>query len=85
MNTPTPCRLLWISKYWLSSGLRAVEWDGVKDEWGYVRPQSRLYGSMRLGTDAHETEAGAVAAVAKARATKIASLRKQIAKLEAHS
>lgn len=71
----------YLSKYALSDGIKVVEADDVSD--GYVRPDGYYWISFKLGRDIHETEAAAKAAAESMRLKKIASLKKQIAKLEA--
>ncbi|MBU0917897.1 MAG: hypothetical protein KKD97_16250 [Gammaproteobacteria bacterium] len=75
---------LWISKYALTYGIKAADWDGKVSDYGYVFPSGYCSG-FKLGRDAHETEAEAKQAAEKKRLAKIASLKKQIAKLEAMS
>lgn len=73
--------IVWISKYALSSGITKHE---AKIERGYAYPGAPFmsYASFKLGTEAHDTVEGAIAAAEAMRIKKIASLKKQIAKLE---
>lgn len=70
----------WLTKYALTGGIRAVLGD-EPSELGYVRPEG-YWNHYRLGKNIHETEAEAKKAAESMRLKKIASLRKQIAKLE---
>lgn len=73
---------VWISKYALSDGI--IEDEAERADWDerYVlRPG--FMNSLRLGGAAHETREAAVKAAKQMRIKKIASLKKQIAKLEA--
>lgn len=71
---------VFVSKY-SSNGLITKEevWD---DQDGHVRRRGS-YQSLLLGRDAHYTEADAMQAAARMRDKRLASLRKQVAKLEA--
>lgn len=71
----------YLSKYALSDGIKAVESDDTGSD--YIRPHGYVsFYSYKLGRDIHETEAAAKAEAEKMRVKKIASLKKQIAKLE---
>lgn len=75
---------LWISKYALTDGVKAADWDGRVSAGGYVEPAGHSAWAMfKLGKDAHETEADARKEAEAMRLAKIASLKKQLAKLEA--
>ncbi len=75
----------YLSKYALSEGIQPVE---VTDQWRsdsgvervYVRGR---YNSFVLGKEVHESEESAKVAAHAARKKRIASLKRQIAKLEA--
>lgn len=74
---------IWISKYALSGGITEHECDPPKDGSYYVYPRGETeYVSFKLGRDAHATPEEAAQAAEAARVKKIASMRKQIAKLE---
>lgn len=74
-------RSYWLSKYALSDGIKVV--DGPEpDCGGYVKPDGYL-DIYKVGSEIHKTEAEAKAAAEKLRVKKLASLRKQIAALEA--
>jgi hypothetical protein len=76
-------KTLFLSKYALADGIKECEFSG-EDEYGYCCVWlGGYYNSYKMGTHVHETFEGAKAAAEKMRARKIASLRKQIAKLEA--
>jgi hypothetical protein len=71
----------WLTTYALSSGIEKIQ--GNVSEWDsrcvYAQDWSS---SCRLGVNVHETEEAARKAAESARLKKIASLRKQIEKLE---
>lgn len=69
----------WISKYALTEGIQEVEGDLSQGEYVYYGS----HGQAKLGRDAHVDESKARAASESMRKKKIASLKKQIAKLEA--
>ena len=73
--------IVWISKYALSTGITKHE---AKVERGYVYQGAPFmsYVGFRLGTEAHETVEGAIAAAEAMRIKKIASLKKHLGKLE---
>lgn len=75
---------VWISKYALSGGITEHDCEPPEGEDRYVRPGAPFmsYVSFKLGAEAHETREEAVKAAHAARVKKIASLHKQIAKLE---
>lgn len=72
----------YLSKYALTDGIKKVEVDvsPCVDGFVYIKGHWRVY---KLGGDIHKTEAEALAAAEAMRVKKIASLKKQIAKLEA--
>ena len=72
---------LWLSKYALSSGINERVMATGLIEGKYVRVCG-YWVLYTLGRDIHATRAEAVKAAEAARIIKIASLRKQIAKLE---
>lgn len=71
---------LWISKYALGDKIRQMECKLRPDGTAFTTDGAFLY--FTLGRDAHRTREEAVAAAKKLREKRIASLRKQIAKLE---
>ena len=74
---------LWLSKYALSRGINEQMAETGLIEGKYVRVRVCGYWVLyTLGRDIHATRAEAVKAAETARIIKIASLRKQIAKLE---
>jgi len=72
---------VWISKLALTKGI--YEAEVAVSESGYVSETSTWGFGGRLGRDAHETREAAVAAAEQMRLKKIASLKKQLTKLEA--
>lgn len=72
----------YLSKYALSEGVEKVESDDRYSKGDWIDLQDR-YGFYKLGRDIHKVEAEALAAAESMRVKKIASLKKQIAKLEA--
>jgi hypothetical protein len=75
---------IWISKYALSGGITEHECEPPKDGSAYVYPGKPFAGyvSFTLGRDAHTTPEEAAKAADASRVKKIASIRKQLAKLE---
>lgn len=75
---------IWISRYALSDGITEHECD-PPNERGQVFPGTPFasYYGFTLGKDAHASKEDAVKAAESQRKKKIASLRKQLAKLEA--
>jgi len=73
---------LWLTKYALTDGIEeeTARGDGHDD---YVFVSGRLWSSYKLGRDVHLTREDAVRAAEAMRKKKIASLRKQIEKMEA--
>ena len=72
----------WITKYALSSGIKKVgsaKVSKVDPGYIYVFPISSGY---RLGRDAFDNEADAISDAVARRVKKVASLKKQITKLE---
>lgn len=76
---------VWISKYALSDGITQHTAANSCFSPGHVHEVSGFAGwaSFELGKDAHMQRADAVKAADQMRKKKIASLKKQIAKLEA--
>lgn len=73
-----------LSKYALSDGVQAFKGEAGDD--GRVNLEGfSSWVSFALGRDVHETEQEAIKAADMARVKKIASLRKQIARLEAET
>jgi hypothetical protein len=70
----------WVTKYALTKGIFEAEVD-VTDEYAYQR-MGNLRVQYRLNRDCHETWDDALFKSDEMRNAKIASLRKQIAKLE---
>ncbi|MFI4881761.1 MAG: hypothetical protein ACIAQU_04160 [Phycisphaerales bacterium JB064] len=70
---------MWLSKYALTGGVEKVEARDAGDGFWFRRDN---WCSFRLGRDIHHTFAEAKADAEKRRQKKIASLRKQIEKLE---
>ena len=73
--------IVWISKYALSSGITKHD-AKIDDKWAVRGDPFSPCVYFRLGRDAHTTEAAAIQAAEAQRVKKIASLKKQIAKLE---
>ena len=74
---------LWRSKYALTKGIDEVVAREDVCSSGYIRLEGDFWGVFKLGRDVHETAEGAIKAAEAARAKRIASLEKQIAKLKA--
>lgn len=74
---------VWISKYALTDGIVEREVEECDANGRYVYSKADFWQSFRLGGDAHKTREAAVAAANSMRLEKIASLKKQIEKLEA--
>lgn len=75
-------RTYWLSKYALIHGVRSIEGRPSERYAGYI-VAGRFF--EKLGHKIHETEGGARQAAEVMRILKIASLKKQIAKLESMS
>lgn len=75
-------RTYYLSKYALSGGIKELEGEVLEFN-GRQFVEYGRFNSYALGTEIHETRAEAVMAAEAMRVKKIASLRKQIAKLEA--
>jgi len=73
---------LWLSKYALSSGMREVEALGLYAADQNLAMIAGTWEIYRIGRDVHTTRNEAAISAEAARIKKIASLRKQIAKLE---
>jgi hypothetical protein len=69
----------YVSKYAASNGIEEVEGEITEGKYVQIKGWSNL---MRLDTEAHVSRADAVIAANVARTKKIASLKKQIEKLE---
>lgn len=80
----TEVRTYFISRYALTAGIKKAAGEARRDDPNWIWPHG-YSGSMKLGRDIHTTYEAAVAAAQAARTKKIASLRKQIAALEALS
>jgi hypothetical protein len=74
---------IWISKYALSGGISEYECAEPHDGYAYPGDPFPPYASFKVGRDAHATREDAVKAAEAARTKKIASVRKQLARLEA--
>jgi len=72
---------VWITKYALSAGITEHEAE-IRDGKAFPGAPFMSYTSFKMGRDAHLTREEAVAAAHSARKEKIASLKKQMAKLE---
>lgn len=80
-------KIYYMSKYALTQGIKTMK---CVDEYTAEKGSGRHYAKFdglgwfwfMVGKDAHETEAAAKAAAESMRLKKIASLKKQIAKLE---
>lgn len=70
---------MWLSRYALSDGIREFTPSTSGSE-GYVYEGWTIH---KVGVDCHATKEAAIADAERRRVKKIASLRKQIAKLEA--
>ena len=78
-------KTVYLTKYAVSGGVTAHEELGRstwRDGGVWIR-MNGVYNSQKLGRDVFETWPEALAAAEKARAKKLASLKKQIAKIEA--
>ena len=74
---------IWITKYALTSGLEEVELVSIKGVWAHARWPQGLNGEVSLARSEWEaTKEEALARAEKMRKDRLASLRKQIAKLE---
>lgn len=73
---------VWLSKYAITAGIQ--EWEAeIIDGIAYPGQPFMSFVGFKLGKHAHLSREEAVAATELARKKKIASLKKQIAKLEA--
>lgn len=71
---------VFVSKYALAGEIVTREvWENGD---GWVVERGKYFNSFKVGRDAHLTADEAIAAAKEARAKKVASLKKQIAKLE---
>lgn len=74
-----------LSKYALTGGIKEAEGKAVKESTGdtvYARLNEYRFALFPIGKHAHETREAAVEAAEFLRARKLASLRRQIAKIE---
>lgn len=74
-------QIYWVSKYALTDGVMTANGDPYVFDERFINLDGR-WSSFRLGRDVHTTEAEAKKAAESMRLKKIASLKKQIAKLE---
>lgn len=74
-------RVMWLAKYALTDRVKQVEVVPISSAPSYVK-QPGGWLILKIGMDVFETEDEALAAAEAMRAKKVASLRKQIAKLE---
>lgn len=72
---------VWLSKYALSSGVTEHQAE-IRDGRAYPGAPFMSFVGFQMGRDAHETRDAAIAAAEVARKKKVASLKKQLAKLE---
>lgn len=70
-----------LSKYALTDGIKEAEGKVVKGDTVYAKLDG-YYSLFAFGKEAHETREAAVEAAEFLRARKLASLRRQIAKIE---
>ena len=73
---------VWISKYALTDGVKEYEAE-INEGSAYPGHPFMSFIGFKMGVDAHETKESAIAAAEKMRIKKIASVKKQLAKLEA--
>lgn len=76
-------RTYWLSKYALSDGIKELTGEESVFNGSSWVDVDGWRGSFKLGRDIHDTREEALDVAEAARIKKIASLRKQIAKLEA--
>jgi hypothetical protein len=74
-------QIVWLSKYALSGGIAEYQAE-IRDGMAYPGKPFMSYTNFKLGVDAHLTRDAAVLAAEAAAKKKVASLKKQIAKLE---
>lgn len=74
-------KTVWISRYALSNGITEHNAE-IRDARAYPGAPFASFAGFTLGKDAHETREAAVEAAEKQRIKKIASVKKQLAKLE---
>jgi hypothetical protein len=76
-------KTFWLTKYALSTGIEKVTTSGANTEKGsHVRVSGRAWGLYKVGTDLQSTREEAVAVAEQMRQKKVASVKKQLAKLE---
>jgi hypothetical protein len=73
---------VWFSKYAITLGVQEREVHDLRDGWVRVLP---YFNSFKMGRDVHDTPEAAIAAAEVDRVNRIASLRRQIEKLESMS
>ena len=78
MNEP---KTYWLAKYALNGGVKEIVHTGRASAGGHIYPQGTRH-SYKIGKDVFESRGAAVAAAETMRLKKIASLKKQLAKLE---
>ena len=72
---------VWITKYALSDGVAEYEAE-IRGGSAYPGSPFMSFTGFVMGKDAHETREAAMAVAEKMRVQKIASVKKQLAKLE---
>jgi len=72
---------VWISKYALASGIAEHEAE-IKGDTAYPGAPFMSFTGFVMGKDAHDSREGAVVAAEAMRVKKIASVKKQLVKLE---
>jgi hypothetical protein len=82
MTQTNPIKTLFNAMYALGSGITEGEYRPSGTPGWWMKTTSRFYDSFKMGTSVFETREEAVQAANAMRAKKIASLKKQIAKLE---
>lgn len=82
-KTDITTRTYYLTKYALSDGIKVAEGAQLERDPAYIGVgRGWDYATYALGTEAFETEAEAIANADARRVKKIASLKRQIAKLE---
>jgi hypothetical protein len=82
MTQTNPIKTMFNAKYALSGGITEGEYRPSGTPGWWTKTTSRFHDSFKMGASVFETYEEAVQAANVARAKKIASLKKQIAKLE---